>query len=130
MDFTPINTQEEFDQRVQELYGDVKDLQGKITTLTGERDGHAATITQLQGQIKGHEIAALKHKVAHELGIPFEMASRLAGDTEEDIRKDAAVVAKFITAPYEPAPLYYNEPAGTSATDAALEKMLNEMEGE
>lgn len=129
MDFIPISSQEEFNQRVQELYGDVEDLQGKITTLTGERDTHAATITQLQGQIKGHETTALKHKVAHELGIPFEMAPRLAGETEEDIRKDAQVVAKFITAPYEAAPLYTRETGGASTTDAALEKMLNDMEG-
>ena len=34
MEFTPINTQEEFDTRVAELYGDVNDLQGKITAHT------------------------------------------------------------------------------------------------
>lgn len=53
MEFTPINTQEEFDTRVAELYGDVNDLQGKITA-------HTQTIEQLQGQIKGYETAALK----------------------------------------------------------------------
>ena len=47
MEFTPINTQEEFDTRVAELYGDVNDLQGKITA-------HTQTIEQLQGQIKGY----------------------------------------------------------------------------
>ena len=49
MEFTPINTQEEFDTRVAELYGDVNDLQGKITA-------HTQTIEQLQGQIKGYDL--------------------------------------------------------------------------
>ena len=57
MEFTPINTQEEFDTRVAELYGDVNDLQGKITA-------HTQTIEQLQGQIKGYETAALKQRIA------------------------------------------------------------------
>ena len=57
MEFTPINTQEEFDTRVAELYGDVNDLQGKITA-------HTQTIEQLQGQIKGYETAALKRRIA------------------------------------------------------------------
>ena len=48
MEFTPINTQEEFDARVREVHGDVAGLQGQIETLTGERDTHAATIAQLQ----------------------------------------------------------------------------------
>ena len=67
MEFTPINTQEEFETRVAELYGDVNDLQGKITA-------HTQTIEQLQGQIKGYETAALKQRIAQEKGIPAEMA--------------------------------------------------------
>ena len=57
MEFTPINTQEDFDTRVAELYGDVNDLQGKITA-------HTQTIEQLQGQIKGYKTAALKQRQA------------------------------------------------------------------
>ena len=77
MEFTPINTQEEFDTRVAELYGDVNDLQGKITA-------HTKTIEQLQGQIKGYETAALKQRIAQEKGIPAEMAARLSGEGHPD----------------------------------------------
>ena len=89
MEFTPINTQEEFDTRVAELYGDVNDLQGKITA-------HTQTIEQLQGQIKGYETAALKQRIAQEKGIPAEMAARLSGETEKDIRTDADAMAAMI----------------------------------
>lgn len=129
MEFTPINTQEEFDARVTELYGDVKNLKKQITTLTGERDGHAQTISSLQATIKGHEATALRHKIAHEKGIPFEMASRLTGETEEDIRKDAEAVAKFLAKPYEPAPLAQIEPTADPKS-ADMTSMLHELRGE
>lgn len=99
MEFTPINTQEEFDTRVAELYGDVNDLQGKITA-------HTQTIEQLQGQIKGYETAALKQRIAQEKGIPAEMAARLSGETEKDIRTDAEAMAAMIRTIKGPAPLH------------------------
>lgn len=43
-EFVVINTQEEFDNRVRERYGDVGNLQAQITTVTSERDAHAKTI--------------------------------------------------------------------------------------
>ena len=91
-------TQEEFDARVAELYGDVNDLQGQITT-------HTQTIAQLQGQIKGYETAALKQRIAQEKGIPVEMAARLSGETEKDIRTDADAMAAMIRTIKGPAPL-------------------------
>ena len=127
-EFTPINSQKEFDTRVNELYGDVKDLQGQITTITGERDAHAATIAELQKQVKSYETAAMKQRIAREKKIPFEMADRLSGETEEDLRKDADTLSQFIRSVNGPAPLYNPEPAANTQ-DAALRKMLQEMEG-
>lgn len=128
MEFTPINTQEEFDARVKELYGDVSDLQGQIqnlntqvTTLTGERD-------TLQGKVKGFETSALRQRISREKGIPAEMADRLSGDTEEDIRKDADTMAGLINTIKGPAPLFDGEKK-VSGTDAALKQMLQNMEG-
>lgn len=128
MEFTPINTQEDFDARVKELYGDVSDLQGQIqtlntqvTTLTGERD-------TLQGKVKGFETSALRQRIAREKGIPAELADRITGETEEDIRKDAEVVAGLVSSIKGPAPLFDGEKK-VSGTDAALKQMLQNMEG-
>lgn len=128
MEFTPINTQEDFDARVKELYGDVSDLQGQIqtlntqvTTLTGERD-------TLQGKVKGFETSALRHRIAREKGIPAELADRITGETEEDIRKDADVVAGLVSSIKGPPPLFDGEKK-VSGTDAALKQMLQNMEG-
>lgn len=129
MEFTPINTQEEFEARVTEVYGDVKDLQGQITTLTGERDTAAKTVADLQSKVKGYETSALKARVAREKNIPYELADRLSGETEADIRKDADNLSQFIRSMKGTAPLFSNEPAAINTQDAALKQMLQNMEG-
>lgn len=130
MEFTPITTQEEFDARVREVHGDVAGLQGQITTLTGERDAHAATIAQLQGQIKGYETNALKQKIAGEKGIPLEFASRLAGETEADIKADADKMAGYLRAFKGAAPLAEPGQPTENNSRARLRTMLGKMKGE
>lgn len=130
MDFTPINTQEEFDNRVRELYGDVSDLQGQITTLTGERDTAAKTIAELQGQVKGYELSGLKQRIARQKGIPAEMAERLTGETEKDIQKDADTMAALLKRERGTAPPFRPEKDDPDAKSAALVNMLHELRGE
>ena len=106
-----------------ELYGDVNDLQGKITA-------HKQTIEQLQGQIKGYETAALKQRIAQEKGIPAEMAARLSGETEKDIRTDADAMAAMIRTIKGPAPLHDPMEKDPDPKNANLTNMLHELRGE
>lgn len=129
-EFNPINTQEEFDTAVRERYGDVENLQSQIDTLTGERDGHATTIANLQKEINGYKTAELKQRIAKEKGIPMEMASRLSGESEKDIRADADTMASMLRAYKGPAPLADHEPKVTDEKTAAMKKMLQNMKGE
>lgn len=122
-EFKPINTQEEFDARVAEVYGDVKGLQGQITTLTGERD-------TLQAKVKGFEVGALRKRIAMEKGIPAEMADRITGETEADIRKDADAVAKLVKTIKGPAPLFDPDGKQSDPKTADLRNMLSELRGE
>ena len=133
-EFTPINTQEEFDAAIGERlkrerknvaaqYADYEDLKQKVTSyetqigdLTKERDA-------LQQQVKGHETNSVKMRIAHETGIPYEMAMRLNGETEKDIRADAESMAKYIQKP-KPEPMRSTEPTGAGDNRAALRKML------
>lgn len=130
MDFTPINTQEEFDNRVRELYGDVADLQGQITTLTGERDTGAKTIADLQARVKGYEVSSMKQRIAQLKGIPAEMAERLTGETEKDIQKDADAMAAMLKKVKGPAPAFEPEKKDPDAKTAALMNTLHELRGE
>lgn len=130
MEFTPINTQEEFDARVREVHGDISGLQGQIETLTGERDTHAATIAQLQGQIKGYETDSLKRKIAGEKGIPLEFASRLTGENEADIKADADRMTGLLRAYKGTAPLAEPNQNNEDAGRAHMRSFLRKMKGE
>lgn len=131
MEFTPINTQEEFDAAVAEKYGDVADLQSQLQTVTEERNGHAQTIAGLQKEIEGYKLGNLKQQIAREKGIPAEMASRLTGETEKDIRADADAMVAVIRAVKGPDPTAQTEtPAEGSGTRAALREMLRKLKGE
>lgn len=130
MEFEPVNTQEEFEARVTAQYGDVADLQGRLETVTGERDTHANTIAELRNEIKGYKTTALKEQIAREKGIPYEMASRLTGETEDDIRKDADVIATMIRGIKGPAPLFQPENHHIDTGTVGLTSVLNELRGE
>lgn len=80
-------------------------------------------------KIKGYETDSVKTRIAHETGLPFELASRLTGDDEDAIRKDAQAMAKLIRAGEGVPPLASSEPT-TDTKKAALKNMLGELKGE
>lgn len=130
MEFKPINTEEEFNAAVKAKYGDVEDLQGKITTHEGTIAARDKTIAELQGKVKGYETTALKQKIAKEKGIPLDMASRLAGDDEKSLRTDADVMAANLRAYKGAAPLAEPGPAAEDGKRAGLRNLLRGMKGE
>lgn len=130
MDFEAINTQEEFDARVKEAYGDINDLKNQLQTLTGERDAGAKTIAELTAKVKSYELSALKQSIAAQKGIPAEMAARLTGETEKDIAKDADAMAAMLRKVKGPAPSFEPDKKDPDAKNAALINMLHELRGE
>lgn len=129
MEFTPINTREEFDAAVQSEYGNVADLQGQITTLTGERDAHATTIESLQKELNGYKTAELKNRIAQETGIPAHMASRISGDDEKAMRADAKALKDSLNA-FKGADPSRNKEKGGNGGENGLLAMLRGMKGE
>ena len=137
-EFTPINTQEEFDaavrsrlQREREKYADYESikaengtLKNQVSALTGEKEA-------LEKKVKGHETNSVKMRIAQELNIPASMAERLNGETEEDIRKDAEAMANIFKTAQGAAPLYNpNTQPPANASDAAMAEMLHSLRGE
>ena len=119
----PINTQEEFDAAVAEVHGDIAALKDQVATLTGERD-------DLQLKLKGHEIDAMKRKIAQEKGIPMDMASRLSGDDEKALKADADSMAAMLRAFKGPAPLADPMPKDPDPKNADMTNMLRDLRGE
>lgn len=120
MDFTPINTQEEFDAAIKsrlqrerdtisKQYADYDQLKADLQKLTDEKAAFESsakeTADKIKGlndqlaaantKIKGYEVDRIKTSAALAAGIPMELKDRLTGETEEEITKDAASLAKL-----------------------------------
>ncbi|MEA4965392.1 MAG: DUF4355 domain-containing protein [Oscillospiraceae bacterium] len=142
---TPITTQEQLDTLIGERikrerdtvakkYGDYDDLKTKAADYekqigdlsktiedSGKKyAGYDQTIADLTAKVKGYETSSVKMRIAHETGIPYELATRLSGETEDDIRKDAEALSKLVGKPNQAPPLKSTEPAGGDTKTAAL----------
>lgn len=108
---------------------EAKKLTDRVEALTkqlAERDGSIADLT---AKNKQYETASVKARIAHEKGLPYELAERLSGETEQDIAADAEKLVQFVGSQKPAAPLY--APRGgtgaASGTDAAIMAMLGEL---
>ncbi len=153
-DFTVIETQEQFDAAIGERlkrerettekkfegYLSPEDAQKKYSGYISAEDvekkyqGYLSPedVAKKDAQIKKYETDSVKARIAHEAGIPFELVGRLNGETEEDIRKDAENLSKFIRVKGVP-PLHSNEPGGSGKNTeqkASYEKLLSGLKGE
>lgn len=150
-EFKAIETQEDFDaaikarldrntktvtDEVKKSYegyispDEVKKLTEQVDTLTKQLTERDGSIADLTAKNKQYETASVKARIAHEKGLPFELAERLSGETEKDIAADAEKLAQFVGSQKPAAPLYSPQGAGTAAvsdTDAALMAMLGEL---
>lgn len=150
-EFKAIETQEDFDaaikarldrntktvtDEVKKSYegyvspDEVKKLTEQVDTLTKQLTEKDTSIADLTAKNKAYETASVKARIAHEKGLPFELAERLSGETEEDIAADAEKLAQFVSAGKPPAPLYNSQGdagTGVSGNDAAIMRMLDNM---
>jgi hypothetical protein len=90
---------------------EAKKLTDQVDTLTKQLTEKDTAITDLTAKNKAYETASVKARIAHEKGLPYELAERLSGETEEDIAADAEKLSQFVSAGRAPAPLY--EPQGS-----------------
>lgn len=106
---------EQLKQRIGELEGTVEELKGYKDQLT-EKDN----------LIKEYELKNLKYRIAVEAGIPIELASRLTGESEDELKRDAEMLSSFI-ARKQTLPLKDTEP---NKDDDPYKKLLSDLKGE
>lgn len=146
-DFTPITTQAEFDAAIAErLSRQEKSIMSKYEGMMSAADvdtlkaGYEKSINDLKNaqaesnkqltealsKIKGYETDSVKTRIALELGLPYGMAQRLAGETEDEIRKDAESLRVLMKPSV--APLANPEPnASGNSNDTALKDLLKKV---
>lgn len=147
-EFTPITTQEQFEAAMKdrmdryakkfEGYTSPDDLakiksdyDGQIATLTKAAEdnakkyaGYDKELAERDAKIKGYERASIKTRIAHEVGLPYELSGRLSGETEDDIRKDAEALVGLIGKGHQITPLASSETAEDKVKTAV--KQLSE----
>jgi hypothetical protein len=96
-------------KQVEDLTKQVEELGNSLKGATDKAKADGEMIASLEASIKAHETASVKSRIAHEVGLPYELANKLSGETEEDIRKDAEALLPFVSK--QTAPL--RDPEGT-----------------
>lgn len=151
MEFTPIETQEQFDAMVKdrverakksaakEFETQLKDLEqlkesvtaketeigtlkAKITDLEAEKKTSGESFNSMQKELSAVKLSALKQRIAIDAGIPLEMADRLNGEDEESIKEDAEKVKGFIGAKHV-APSFKTEEVPEDPAEAGFREM-------
>lgn len=152
---TPITTQEQFDEAIksrlakqskkyegftspEDLAGIKADydkrlgeLQEALKSASEKLGGFDKEIATRDAKIKGFETDLLKMRIAREQGLPYELHTRLTGETEEELTKDAKALASLVKGSSTPVPLANPEqPITTDPQTASYKKMLKELKGE
>ena len=151
MEFTPIETQEQFDAMVKdrverakksaakEFETQLKDLEqmkesvtaketeigtlkAKITDLEAEKKTNGESYQSMQKELSQVKLSALKQRIAIDAGIPLEMADRLNGEDEESIKEDAEKVKGFWGAKHV-APSFKTEEVPEDPAEAGFREM-------
>lgn len=157
-EFTPIETQEAFDKAIQkrlaqkdrELADQYKDYlspddvaalkadyENKIReageavkTAEGKIKEKLETVSELTKRAETAEASLLKNRIAYENKLPLELANRLVGSTEDELKKDAETLAGLMR-PTNTPPLHTSEhPIGSSSTNqmtAGMASLLSQL---
>lgn len=111
---------------------ELKERDKQIKELNASLDEVAAkdqTIAELTGKVATFESAALKSRIAYEMGVPFELAGRLTGDDEPAIRADAESIMKLVQR-QTPPPLRSTEPPAGNSEKQEFKSLLSGLRGE
>ena len=105
----------------EEVNKQIADYQKQIEEINAAHSQDSETIKTLTAQVKSFETANLKSRIAYELGLPYGMSSRITGETEEEIRKDAQSLKDLIGTSKPQAPQATTEPRLSQSPEKAME---------
>mgnify|MGYP003296722446 CR=1 FL=1 len=122
---------DDFTSKSEGLSSQIAELSKSLDEANSKISAFDSTIAEKDATIKKYETDSVKRRVLASMDMPYELADRLTGETEEDIRKDAEILQKFV-GKRTTAPEYKSEPltTGADSTDNALKGMLRELKGE
>lgn len=107
----------------------IEELNGTLQATNDKYTQQESTLGDLQKQVKGYEVTTLKTRIASQAGLPLDLAGRLSGETEDEIKADAEKFASFVG---KPAPLPLKPTEQTNDKTSPYKNMLEnlKLEGE
>lgn len=148
-EFKAIETQEQLDaiiksrlDREKAKYSDYDTLVEKIKKLETENTSLKQTITDketsesttaskiadLEKDVTIWKQKSLKQQIAMKNGLPFDLADRLQGDSEESLNEDAERLASLVKVKTYTQPLADKEPnVETNGVDAAWREVVKNL---
>ena len=113
-----------------------KDLNKQVAALSKQIEddakkyaGYDAELAKRDEEIKKYETASVKSRIADEVGLDRRLIDRLAGEKEEDIRKDAESLKALFGGQQQTLPLASTEHSEGDAVKAAWSKTIAGMKG-
>lgn len=123
----PADDYEELKKTKATLEKQVTDLQKDLATKESEYSTVGTTLEELKNEVETYKVKDLKTSIAIQAGIPIDLAGRLTGETEEELKADAEKLSGFISKK-NPLPLKPTEPEVTDKTEQAYAKMLDDLD--
>lgn len=156
MAFKPIETQEELDKiiggiraeateraikKTKEEYAGFDDLKSENQSLKeqlakAEKSAVESAekykdfdskISELNAKVKGYELNEMRVKVAREAGLAYELASRISGTTEDEMRADAETLSGFFKPNSQPLADPEGGVSKENSTRTAMKKFLKDI---
>ncbi len=114
----------DYEKKVEDAKKALEDLKAKLAD-------HDKVVSDLTQRAQIAETKLLKGKIAHESGLPYELANRLVGSTEEELKQDAQSLTAILK-PIQTAPLHTTDTKGSGApqkisADAAMLNFISQI---
>lgn len=113
---------DEVNAQMSELQKQLADATGALDSANKKVADSEKQIAERDTRIKGFEVSALKHRIAHESGLSFDAVDFLQGNDEETIRASADKF-KSIMGRTHTSPEFKNEPDVSNERDASVRKL-------
>ena len=92
----PTEEFEELKSEKESLAQKIADMNSSLTSLTDAKATIENEKEELANEVNTFRQKELKTRIAHEFNIPFELANRLSGETEDELKADAQSLSKMI----------------------------------
>ena len=100
----------------------------KLDEVSEKLKSHDSIVSEFTDRATKAETSLMKSRIAHENGVPIELAERLVGSTEDELKKDAETLAAFMK-PTSAPPARTTETPKANTTDAAMMQLLQNING-